>query len=542
MPEAAKKYLLILMGVGILIFFFNLDVLYANIMEARNFISAREMVHDNNWLLTTLNEEPRYEKPPLPTWLTAISALLMGFDSLFALRLPAALVTLLLLYYFYKLAPKLKISIKQSFLASLILASSFYIIFAGRNGQWDIFTHAFMMGTIYYLWKLFRSSEDLYKNAFLAAVFFGFSFMSKGPVSLYALLLPFLIAYGKVYHFKNFRVRWKPLLLFLMVSIPISAWWFIYVRMTDPVPFMRITSVETTRWANYNVKPFYYYWSFFTQSGIWTIPAFVGLLYPYLKNKVSNKKAYVFSLLWTIAAVVLLSVIPEKKARYLLPVMIPLALNTSFYTEYLFRKFKELPRRENWIVYFNHGLIATIGVAFPIGAPFFLKLEGFWFWYVATSLILFAIGIAIFFFLKKKKYSSVFYLTVAFICGITIFGFPLADALLDNPRFRNFSELQEKAHARDLQIYEYNAVIPEIIWEYGEPIPRMYNKEELIKFPKEAKFGLLVPENDTTALKNLKPLYKIEPLERYDLNYVNPKKRGYKDRLIRRLYVLEKKE
>lgn len=42
-------------------------------MEARNFNSAREMINHNNWVLTTMNGEARYEKPPLPTWLAAIS-------------------------------------------------------------------------------------------------------------------------------------------------------------------------------------------------------------------------------------------------------------------------------------------------------------------------------------------------------------------------------------------------------------------------------------------------------------------------------------
>ena len=51
MPEVSKKYFFLLMLVGILIFFANLDVIYVNIMEARNFITAREMVQNNNWFL-----------------------------------------------------------------------------------------------------------------------------------------------------------------------------------------------------------------------------------------------------------------------------------------------------------------------------------------------------------------------------------------------------------------------------------------------------------------------------------------------------------
>src|SRR5690554_4462072 len=74
----------------------HLDVIPVTIMEARNFISAREMVQDGNWLLTTMNGEARYEKPPLPTWLTAISGILFGLKSTFALRFPAILFVMIL--------------------------------------------------------------------------------------------------------------------------------------------------------------------------------------------------------------------------------------------------------------------------------------------------------------------------------------------------------------------------------------------------------------------------------------------------------------
>ena len=78
-----NKYLLLLIFAAIAVFFINLDAIYINIMEARNFITAREMLNDNNWIFTTMNAEPRYEKPPLPTWLTAISMSVFGMEGLF---------------------------------------------------------------------------------------------------------------------------------------------------------------------------------------------------------------------------------------------------------------------------------------------------------------------------------------------------------------------------------------------------------------------------------------------------------------------------
>ena len=53
-------------------FFVNNKAIFVDIMESRNMITAREMVYDGNWLTPTMNGELRLEKPPLPTWLTAV--------------------------------------------------------------------------------------------------------------------------------------------------------------------------------------------------------------------------------------------------------------------------------------------------------------------------------------------------------------------------------------------------------------------------------------------------------------------------------------
>ncbi|WP_232778318.1 ArnT family glycosyltransferase [Salegentibacter sediminis] len=542
MPKLQKfpdKYLLILFLVGAVIFLTQLDVLYVNIMEARNFIAAREMLEKNNWLLTTLNDLPRYQKPPLPTWLTALSAGIFRNYDLYSMRLPAALMAMMLLFIFYAFQALIKIQKKQAFLSALILATSFYIVFSGRDGQWDIFTHAFMMGSIFFLVKIFQETKKLYRNAIFAAVFFAASLLSKGPVSLYALFLPFLIAYGLTYNYRGFRGKRLAVLLFIILGILLGTWWFIYVRLLDPESFLKIATQETSNWANYNIRPFYYYWSFVVQSGIWTIPSFVALLYPYLKNKVSNPRAYKFSFLWTIAAVVLLSVIPEKKSRYLLPVLIPMAINTGFYIEYLFRNFRSLSKSESWIVYFNHGLIALIGLIFPLAAFFYLDLTGFWFWYIAVSVTLFGIGLMILYFLWKKKYPPVFYLTVSFIAGIILFGFPLMYSFLKNPHFNNISNLKLLAQEKNFEVYEYKSFTPELIWEYGSSIPIT---EDLQSLENKDSFGILFMEEDSLQVKSHFKNFEIKQRERYDLNYVNPEAGGYKDRLIRAFYFLERRD
>ncbi|MBX2828008.1 MAG: glycosyltransferase family 39 protein [Flavobacteriaceae bacterium] len=542
MKLGKRKYLIGLLLACAAIFLSNLAVLHVNIMEARNFITAREMIVDGNWLLTTLNGYPRYQKPPLPTWITAFFAMIFGLKSLIALRLPAALMAILLVITSYKFVTRLTQNKYFAFISGLIMATSFYIVSAGRDANWDIYTHGFMMVCIYQLYLFFTSNEKKYQRVLIAALFFGCSFMSKGPVSLYALLLPFLISFGIVYKYRDFKSRIVPILLFLVVSLLLSGWWHWYTYTFDPETVAAITKKETSNWTGYNVRPFYYYWSFFTQSGVWTLPAFIGLLYPYLKNRVFDKKAYLFTFLWTMGSVVLLSIIPEKKSRYLLPVLIPMAMNTAFYIEYLFRSFAELQdKRQTIPVYFNFGLIASIGIVFPIGGYLFLKdnLAGQWLWFALLSIALFSIGFLMFKHLIKKRMVPVFFLTIIFIASILCFGMPMARALTVNPEFKGLSKLNDWQQETELPVYEYAGFTPELIWDYGKPI-EVLKQEGIVKVPSESSFGLLVPEEHLNEFRNSFPDYSIEKVTRYDMNPKGPGERSHRPRLWRDLYKVTK--
>jgi Dolichyl-phosphate-mannose-protein mannosyltransferase len=543
MRSLRKNHLLLLSLAGLAIFFVNLDALIINIMEARNFITAREMLNDGNWLLTTLNGEARYQKPPLPTWLTAFSATLFGLKSIAGLRLPAAILALVLVLTSYKFSEKVFKSRSIAFIGSLILATSFYVVSAGRDANWDIFAHGFMMVCIYQLYLFFTEEKGAYKHALIAALFFGSSFMSKGPVSPYTLLLPFLISFGIVYKYKDIRRRIVPLILFLIVSLFLSGWWYWYTYTYDSNSIAAIARRETSNWTGYNVRPFYYYWSFFIQSGVWTIPAFIGLIYPYLRNRVCDKKGYLFTLLWTMGSVVLLSVIPEKKSRYLLPVIIPLAFNTAFYIEYLFRRFTEIKdKRESIPVYFNFGLIAAIGLLFPLAGYFYLKdsLTGNWLWYVLLSIFLFGIGFFMLRNLLRKQIKPVFYLTIAFIISILFFGLPLAKTLTFNPEYKSLAKLNDWQAKTNLEIYEFGGFTPELIWAYGKPI-EVLSKKDSIYVPEASSFGVLVAEENSKDFQETFEAFSIEKITRYDMNPQAPGERTHRPRLWRDLYVVTKK-
>ena len=517
-----------------LVSFSMLDV---TIMEARNLITAREMVNDGNWLLTTLNGEPRYQKPPLPTWLTACTALIFGFKNILALRFPGILMIALTGIFSYLLSVRLVANKRQAFINALITISSFYVIGIVIEAPWDIFTHGFMLVAIYQLFQLFEKKEKYWKHTLMAGFFFGLSILSKGPISLYALLLPFIIAYGVVYQYKGFKQKAFSLFSFVLLALIVGGWWFLYVRLEDPQTFTEITSKETGNWGSYNVRPFYYYWSFFTQSGLWTIPALIALLYPYMKSRVSNLKAYRLSFWWTILSVVLLSVIPEKKSRYLMPVLIPLAINTGFYVHYLVTHFKNISNKKESIpVYFNFGLVGLIGVLFPISF-FFIKdnLHGYLFWFVLASIGLFIIGTLLLNSLRKKNILNVLYASIGFLIIAMITLPPLAAA------FQTRHDQTIDMLPNEIELYSFGYVAPEMIWQYGDKIPQIKPNDSTYNFPIAKQFGMLVQELKKDEQAHLETLYKVEYQETFDLNTKPIGEKGYRKRLASQFYLLTKK-
>ncbi len=542
MLKTLKKYPILFLSLFVAMMLLpNLDTLQVTIMEARNFITAREMLENDNWILTTMNGEARYQKPPLPTWLSALSTMIFGVKSIFGMRLPAVFMVMIVGNYMFYLSRSILKSRTHSMINALIVITSFYVIGITIEAPWDIFAHGFMLIAIYNLYKLFKKEGNNWKATMHAGFFIGLSILCKGPVSIYALLLPFLLAYGFTFKYKHIKSKGLAILSIIASALIIGGWWYLYVRLQDPETFKTITSKETGNWTSYNVRPFYYYWSFFTQSGLWTIPAFISLLYPYLKTRVSHYKAYKFSFLWTVLAVILLSIIPEKKSRYLMPVLIPLAFNIGFYVEYLFRRFKTLKdKRETVPVYFNFGLIALVAIALPIVLFLVFEIELHNPWFIIASIMFIAIGTYMIIQLVKKHIKNVFLSTVFFFASVFVFGLPLSDALKSED-YKSLSSLKEENELRGLKLYAFNYIAPETIWDYGDVIDQIPKRDNAYIFPLEKEFGILV--NDMTEKEEvlLKADHNLKEISTYDLNQAKKGTKQYNKRLFSTYYILTKK-
>jgi 4-amino-4-deoxy-L-arabinose transferase-like glycosyltransferase len=258
----------------------NLDV-----MEARNIISAREMVKYHNWLIPTLNGEVRIAKPPLPTWVTSLFVIGTGSDEdLAALRFPAGLAALLMVLFVYGIAFRLTDDPRVPFLSAAVLASSALLMFMGRNVSWDIFCHMFMAGAIAALlfgWGKTNRPSGVF---ILAGLFMGLSFMSKGPISFHSMLLPFLLSYLFSFGYKPIAMKWKETLLAVFICLIASGLWPLYIYLQLPAVSLATASTEAGSWFPRHAKPFWHYLQFPALSGIWIFFILSVLVSPHARK------------------------------------------------------------------------------------------------------------------------------------------------------------------------------------------------------------------------------------------------------------------
>lgn len=378
MEDNKHYYSSVYMHFGIIIvvcffsFFVNNQVIPADLMEARNLATAQEMVKYGNYLLPTMNGEPRLEKPPLPTWIAA-GVEHIAPENLVVQRYASALSATLMVLFLYLLVLRLTRNRKVGLIASLILATSVNVILMGRTVTWDIYTHSFMLGAIYFIVIALQKEGAQWSYFLLSGLFVGLSFLSKGPVSLYALFIPFLISYFVVYRTSIRDKKWA-IAGMVMISLIVSFWWYGYTYFFHQDFVVDIAQKESTAWLSHNVRPFYYYWKFAAEGGIWALFWITAIVYFFLNKQMAYRKEYTFSFIWLLTSFILLSVIPEKKSRYLLPLLIPAAILIGLYIYQMITGMKT--KSEKLLFRINAIVVALVLLVLPVALYILFYREG----------------------------------------------------------------------------------------------------------------------------------------------------------------------
>ena len=540
-----KKVTYLFMGIIAVVcvfsFFINNQVIPADIMESRNLATAQEMVEYGNFLLPTLNGEPRLEKLPLPTWIAAgIEYITPG--NLAAQRYAAGLAATLMVMFLFLLATRLTRNEGVGFVVALVMATTVNVILMGRTATWDIFTHSFMLGAIYFMVVALQEKGRQWKYFLLAGLFAGLSFLSKGPVSWYALLLPFVISYFIVYGADMKGKKW-PIAGMILVALTVSFWWWGYIYFFYQDFALGILQKETGNWLNYNVRPWYYYWQFAAEGGIWALFWITAIVYFFLNRKTFYQSGYTFSFIWFVESLILLSVIPEKKTRYLLPLLVPGALLIGFYIYEMLLAMKT--KYEIILFRINGFIISFILLALPVVLYILFYRTGQVSLFIFILATIFSWGlcayISILLFDKKGIHvTSVFIGIVMSMMMISaIYLIPIGRMFINEER-HSIRLLRENIDVTDLPFYynEREELRPELVYEANRRIFKM-NTDDMGEVEKALPFVLISSESIEKLLSNKN--VSIELIDTFDNNWNKKGSKRHNPNLVKEAAIISAK-
>ena len=491
-------------------FFPHLGHRPADLMEARNFITAREIVRNNNWLVPTLNGAPRIAKPPLPTWITAGVYRLTGQkDDNGLLRLPAALMGIGVVLALWGLVRCITENDQLAFVCAAISATSFLITEMGRNGSWDIYCQSFMLFAIWCLAAGWKREE---KNYFLflgAGVFMACSFMSKGPVAFYTLLLPFAVAYGIVFGAQPMARKISPLLLAVMAAIILSSLWPLLIYLKMPQIFSATASTEAVSWFVRHRRPVYFYAHFPIYTGVWLFYVIAAIFFAFARERIRQVGNYRFIIIWGAISLLLLTVVPEKKDRYLLPAMIPTAILSGHlvYAQIIAASTLKLQKSDSILLYLQGGLTVLVVLAATV-IIFIFGFKNNLLSPAATLLwsgMLVVLAGASIFATAKKSIKGLFGLGVALTIMVSLGGMPSLNVMLHltyAPDVKTLRRARQIEAIQNLPFFAIEELSPKEIWDVGKMVrhwdvvndPRPTNGSPLVFLASGAPDDALPPD------------------------------------------------
>ncbi|MGV8893000.1 MAG: glycosyltransferase family 39 protein [Burkholderiaceae bacterium] len=323
--------------------------------EGRYAEMAREMVASGDWITTRLNGIKYFEKPPLQTWINALTFIVFGMGEWQA-RFWTGLCGFLGILLTYQ-AGRTVFNPRVGYLAALVLGSSLLWVALGHINTLDMGLSGMMTLTLCSLLIAQRDSANAgERRNWMLACWAGMALavLSKGLIGLVlpgaALVIYSLIA-NDIGIWKRIHIG-KGLLLFFVITTP----WFVLVSIRNPEfpqfffiheHFQRFTSEVHHRAGR---------WYYFIPLLMLGIVPWLGILLQSLFNSWHTATGSTFKpkrmlLVWAGFIFFFFSVSGSKLPSYILPIFPALALLIAAYWETASRKQMMLAA----------GLIAAIG-------------------------------------------------------------------------------------------------------------------------------------------------------------------------------------
>lgn len=278
--------------------------------------ATREMIASGNYLLPTLNDEPRYDKPILIYWLQAASVRAFGFNE-FALRFPSALCATLWMLAVFRFARREFDDGGAALLAAGSVALSLMASIIGHAATADALLDLLLSLSLLTIYRWFEENRrSLLLRAWL---WIGLGVLAKGPIALLlplAVSLPYALWRGQLRRW--LQASFDPVGWIIAAGVVLP--WVLSSYRADGGEFLRhfLLDHNLGRYGHtlqgHGGQPWYYL------VAIWLIVApFTVHLVPALRAALHRRAALdVYLLIWFAVVFVLFSFSQTQLPHYLL--------------------------------------------------------------------------------------------------------------------------------------------------------------------------------------------------------------------------------
>ncbi|HXA47078.1 MAG TPA: glycosyltransferase family 39 protein [Burkholderiaceae bacterium] len=403
----SKSFLWILLILFLLVWFYALGArTLVPSDEGRYAEMAREMAATGDWITPRLNALKYFEKPPLQTWMNALTFELFGLGEWQA-RLWSGLCGLLgigLVGY----TGRRVFNPWVGTTAALVLASSFWwaglshinVLDMGLSGMMTLS----LCGVLLAQREGASSSEQ--RNWMLASwAGMALAFLSKGPIGI---VLPGAVLVLYTLITREWAI-WKRLHLItgLILFTAIAAPWFVLVALKNPEHtrffFYHENFERFTSKVHHRDGPLYYFVPLLMVGIVPWLGVLAQSIWAGGRDVANGFRPKIMLLIWAAFIFFFFSISSSKLPHYILPIFPALAL--------LIATFLEHAKARSWAL--AAGMLAVLGIAGFAALPYLAKMgdeplevAGYQAtipWIIAACVVMITAAACVFWWIKQKR-------------------------------------------------------------------------------------------------------------------------------------------
>jgi len=329
--------------------------------EPRYMEVACEMAESGNYLVPHLNGSIYSEKPPMFFWLTAsLWKLGFGYNSGRVVSLVAALGCLLATY----LLVRRYRDKNGAFISVAFIATTVFFIDYTSEGVLDALLMFFVTGAMISGFLALEEKSDkptlLWLFAYLCM---GLAILTKGPVGFIVPALTLLVY--RLINRKKVQGDGRTHIIGICLLFGIVSAWLVPAIINGGKDYAHTIVIQqnfgraVNSWSHQ--QPFYYYleelpWRLFP----WSLILPLAMWAAWQKWRQEGDNLSCFALVWFVTAIIFLSFMSGKRARYVLPVLPSVGILCGSYITSWLRNLHTFLRAEKWLLRTTGALMALV--------------------------------------------------------------------------------------------------------------------------------------------------------------------------------------